>query len=241
MEHIGSVIGIVTGLAAIFTFVTGYRSLAEFRAAQERRPPEVRVRFPRLIYVYGAVFAVLIAVTLAMGLSGDDIGGFMAFMLSLAAAAVIGYEVWLRQRWSPHRFGLVAAVGLVAISLVTAPITRGEEGFAIAVGVVIACGAWAIIVFQHRLETRRTETGVPPRTAPPSLAPQTEPSIERTILEIAAAKNGTVRATDIALGSELSLDQAAEALDSLCARNHCRKTVRDNGATVYEFPDLVDA
>jgi len=51
--------------------------------------------------------------------------------------------------------------------------------------------------------------------------------------------HGEVTVTQVALKTELSLDQARNLLDSLADQGYCARIGEDNGATVYRFHDLL--
>ncbi|GAB6090159.1 TM2 domain-containing protein [Spirochaeta dissipatitropha] len=63
-------------------------------------------------------------------------------------------------------------------------------------------------------------------------------SMEQTILQIAKQSNGYVAASEVALQSGVSMEQASTALDVLTGKGFCELIVRDNGSLVYYFSDL---
>lgn len=63
-------------------------------------------------------------------------------------------------------------------------------------------------------------------------------SMEQIILQIAKQSNGYVAASEVALQSGVSMEQASAALDVLTGKGFCELIVRDNGSLVYYFSDL---
>jgi hypothetical protein len=242
MDSLGSVIGIVSGLIGIFSFVTGIQSVAQLRTARQRGSdshPGLPRSAARRLLVVGPLFGVSIVVTAAVGLLGSDTGGILCLLLTACLVAVVGFHWLAIDRLLPlNVYGIVATCGIAGLGLLAGTIGRGEEGFGLAAGIAIGVGSWVITALTRR-------PGRPSEPAPPSgpRAEQADHSVvdsdcERTILQIAKQQNGQVRVTDVALGSDFSLDQARHALDDLASRQHCLKETLPSGAAVYRFPDL---
>jgi hypothetical protein len=62
---------------------------------------------------------------------------------------------------------------------------------------------------------------------------------ERAVLRIAQSRAGLVSASQVALETQLSLEEASTLLDSLAKRGHASMEVMDDGRIVYRFPDLI--
>lgn len=74
-------------------------------------------------------------------------------------------------------------------------------------------------------------------------APKTQPLIidahlERQILQQAQQAGGILSVTALAMNSNLTLQQAEEALDEFHRRGFAQTTVSDSGTIEYAFPDL---
>ncbi|MDP3179452.1 MAG: NINE protein [Spirochaetaceae bacterium] len=61
---------------------------------------------------------------------------------------------------------------------------------------------------------------------------------ERAILRLAKRNGGPVTAGELALESELSIDQAKKALEKLVASGIAEMRVRSSGVVVYFFPEF---
>jgi len=66
-------------------------------------------------------------------------------------------------------------------------------------------------------------------------------SIEQVILKIAKANKGIITASDVALASNQSIEEAKKALDAMVSKGHAELRVRQSGALVYAIPDLMDS
>ncbi|RAL23030.1 hypothetical protein DL240_09085 [Lujinxingia litoralis] len=62
--------------------------------------------------------------------------------------------------------------------------------------------------------------------------------LERMVLQLARASHGEISASDIALGTRLNLEQAAEVLAVMELRGHAYSTVSTEGSRRFVFPDL---
>jgi hypothetical protein len=242
VNDIGSIVGIISGLIAIFTFATGINSIAELRILDRERKgastPEVKLVRHKLMVVV-PLFGVSIAVTAVMGFSGSDAGGIISLLLIISLLAVLTFH-WLGiNRIVPvTAYGVITVLTITGIGFLFGTISRGEEGFGLVAGMAIGVGSWVITALTRRLNI-----------APESDFPKS-PSVgeyhyitaqandERRILEIASQQNGIVRVTDISLKSNMSLDIVSQTLEGLVQRGYCRKEMLESGATVYKFPDL---
>ncbi len=65
-----------------------------------------------------------------------------------------------------------------------------------------------------------------------------EENPEKIILKIAYDKNGKVTVGDIAVNSNLSLEQAEQHLKKLAEKGYCGMNITENGMIVYEFQNL---
>lgn len=254
MDEIGAIIGIVTGLISIFTFLTGVSSLqllkAETSTADGGQPvsisqrPRVYVRSRLMVWLMFAAFFASLAVTLSMGLSGGDVEGAVFILLLIGGAAVIGYVLRFRQTIAPLPFGIASTLILTAAGFGMGSISRGEEAVdavaGLVIGLCITVIAWLF----------RSGDGTVDRAAPGAASSAAESAttgeaaiidtdLETEILRLAADNAGEVTISGVALHTRLSLDEARTLLDSLDERGHCKRTEADQGATVYRFPDLV--
>lgn len=242
LAELGSFVGIISGLIAIFSFITGVNSLAAIRrvrrSAQGASPGATRPAMRKLLLAL-SVFVVSIAITAAMGLAGSDTGGIMCLLLILCLLTVVSLH-WLPacRRISLSTWGPITGIGFAAIGLLLGSISSGEEVFGLSAGILTGVGAWVVAGLTRRSDKRAAGSTLAPRAADDPTRSGSTAGWERVILEIAAAQGGRVRVTDIALKSELSLDQASEVLGDLVRRNYCRQESADSGAVTYRFPDL---
>jgi hypothetical protein len=65
-------------------------------------------------------------------------------------------------------------------------------------------------------------------------------SIEKTILRLAKQNKGVLTAHEVALGSNISLDDAKKALDTLVNKGFAELRVRKSGTLVYVLPEFRD-
>jgi len=65
-------------------------------------------------------------------------------------------------------------------------------------------------------------------------------SIERTILRLAKHNKGIVTASELALESGISIDEAKNALEKLVDQGFAELRVRKTGTLVYTFPEFMD-
>lgn len=147
MDEISGIVGIVSGLIAIFTFATGINSLSELRTSgkskEARAVASAKPTLLRLVLL-GLVFAVSITVTASMGLSGSDTGGIACLLLIISATAVLAFQLWLSKVIPLMVYGTAAAIGIAVLGLTFGSVARGEEAFGLAAGVIIGLGTFAI-------------------------------------------------------------------------------------------------
>lgn len=264
MGDIGAIIGIVTGLISIFTFLTGASSLQLLRAesrvtdgTKQAPPPRPRVyvRSRELVWLMFAVFVASLGATLKLGLSGGDVEGAVFVLLLLGGVGVIAYVLRFRHSVSPILFGLVGTLGLGGVGFALGTVSRGEETVdavaGLVIGICITLIAWVFRPGEVAGDERRGET-VPADAAVPAEIPAaagadsaappepaaTDSDQETTVLRFAAEQAGEVTIASVALHTRLSLDDARALLESLHERGFCERTRAESGATVYRFPDL---
>lgn len=257
MDDIKAIVGLITGVISIFTFLTGVKSLellkVESRPAAEGAPPPpprppVYVRSKALVWLTFLVFLASLAVTLAMGLSGGDVEGAVFVMLLLGGIAVIVYVLRFRHV-APLAFGAGATVALGAVGFMLGSVSRGEEATDAVAGIVIglcitviawmfrAGGQTAVATPAARVAPAAPAgNAAPDRAAPPAGAHDADR--ERAVLQLAADSKGEVTVSGVALKTQLSLDEARTLLESLAERGFCERSRTDQGATVYRFADF---
>ena len=87
-------------------------------------------------------------------------------------------------------------------------------------------------------KTTRRMPNAAPRSDRTATAMVSEP-IEAAILRTAKAQGGLVTPAAIAVDGDYSLDECKKRLDELVNKGHAELKVRDTGAIVYAFPDLL--
>lgn len=242
MNDLGSVVGIISGLIAIFTFATGINSIAELRILDRthKGASTSDAKFVRRkLMVVGPLFGVSIAVTAAMGLSGSDTGGILSLLLIICLLAVLAFD-WLGiSRIVPiTAYGVISALIIAGLGFLFGIISTGEEGFGLIAGMAIGAGSWVITALTRRQHIAPKPYLPKKPSVGEHLYSTAQVNDERKILEIASQQNGQVRVTDISLKSNLSLDAASQTLDSLVQRGYCRKETLESGISVYIFPEL---
>ena len=68
-----------------------------------------------------------------------------------------------------------------------------------------------------------------------------EESIEKHILKSAKDNHGYTTPSEVALGGEVSIEEARNALDYLVSKGFAEMKVGKSGNIVYFFPDILDA
>jgi hypothetical protein len=84
--------------------------------------------------------------------------------------------------------------------------------------------------------SRALNAGAPPR---PQIASRRE-SVEHAILRVARRNKGPVSASEVALETGESIDEAKKQLDMLVDKGFAELRVRANGQIVYVIPDFLD-
>jgi TM2 domain-containing membrane protein YozV len=65
-------------------------------------------------------------------------------------------------------------------------------------------------------------------------------SVEDQILNLAQEKNGRITATDVAMNTELTIEEADKLLKKLAESSYVSMEVSDKGVIYYEFVELID-
>jgi predicted transcriptional regulator len=65
-------------------------------------------------------------------------------------------------------------------------------------------------------------------------------SPERVILKIAKENNGVLTVSEVALGANITIDEAKKMLDTLVTKGFAELRVRKSGSLVYVIPDMAD-
>ena len=65
-------------------------------------------------------------------------------------------------------------------------------------------------------------------------------SPERAILKIAKENKGILTVSEVALGAEISIEEAKKYLDTLVKKGFAELRVRKSGSLVYVIPDMAD-
>ena len=63
---------------------------------------------------------------------------------------------------------------------------------------------------------------------------------ERVILKLAKENKGILTVSDLALGADISIDEAKKYLDALVTKGYAELRVRRSGSLVYVIPDMLD-
>jgi TM2 domain-containing membrane protein YozV/predicted transcriptional regulator len=66
-------------------------------------------------------------------------------------------------------------------------------------------------------------------------------TVERTILRLAKQNKGILTASEVALESNISMDEAKKVLDTLVNKGFAELRVRQSGTLVYTLPELMDS
>ena len=64
---------------------------------------------------------------------------------------------------------------------------------------------------------------------------------ERVILKLAKENHGILTVSDVALGADISMEDAKKCLDALVSKGFAELRVRKTGSLVYAIPDMVDS
>jgi TM2 domain-containing membrane protein YozV len=76
-------------------------------------------------------------------------------------------------------------------------------------------------------------------TPPPEPPEDREKSLERTILQLARKFHGQLTPLELAANSDLSLDDADQALENIVRKGYATMNVTDEGNIIYEFPGFL--
>ena len=105
---------------------------------------------------------------------------------------------------------------------------------------------WVVVDFISILRGRfKDASGIPLRTAAPARAEPADQEVaasrrtEQSILRAVQSLGGLVGPTELALRTDLTMDEAREHLDRLVKRGHVELQIRKNGSLAYTFPDLL--
>lgn len=241
------IVGLLSGLLAIFSFSTGITSVGQLRRASGREggadirkssgasgaggPERRRARI--ILWVSVPVFVVSLAVTLTAGLGGSDTGGAQFVLLVEGAALLLVYAQRMRRRMPWSRFLALCIVVIGASGLLMGVMSRGEEVEGLVAGLVIgACVGLLGLAFPGTTEPRSTRG-----SAADNRSPRTD--LEREVLRVARREGGEVSPAQVAVDSSISIDDASVTLDQLAGRGFCQRDIRPNGAAVYRFPDFL--
>ena len=63
---------------------------------------------------------------------------------------------------------------------------------------------------------------------------------ERVILKLAKENDGILTVSEVALGADISIDDAKELLEALVSKGFAELRVRKSGSIVYVIPDMAD-
>lgn|SRR5215213_5246406 len=171
-QQIASIIGMISGLIAIYSFVTGVKTLPELRAQSRQQrdggstsapsqarqthskspfaPSQPRRRF--LISILVSVVSLIVAAI--FGLMGSDSAGIMFFLLLLAAVDSLVY-VFTLQRFVPHvAFALLNIGGLAILGYALGSFSIGEEAAGTLWGMIAGTGVWIVTL----LNTQQSAT-----------------------------------------------------------------------------------
>jgi len=66
-------------------------------------------------------------------------------------------------------------------------------------------------------------------------------SPERVILKIAKENKGILTVSEVALGADISIDEAKKMLEALVSKGFAELRVRKSGSLVYVIPDMADS
>ena len=63
---------------------------------------------------------------------------------------------------------------------------------------------------------------------------------ERVILKLAKENKGVISVSDLALGADISIEEAQKHLDTLVSKGYAQLRVRKSGTLAYVIPDMAD-
>jgi hypothetical protein len=147
-----SLVGTLSGLLAIFTFLTGVTSVKDLRrparlpasrsrlpGSRSRQPDEGAQRSRSLVVlaISAPVFVIALVITLTKGLAGSDTGGAQFLLLVAGAVLLLLYATTLRASMAWPRFFGLCVVGLGVIGFLMGSVSRGEEAATALAGIFI--------------------------------------------------------------------------------------------------------
>jgi lysylphosphatidylglycerol synthetase-like protein (DUF2156 family) len=159
-----SLVGTLSGLLAIFTFLTGVTSVKDLRRsarlpASRSRLPGSRSRQPDdegaqrsrslvVLAVSAPVFVIALIITLTRGLGGSDTGGAQFLLLVAGAVLLLLYATTLQASMAWPRFFAICVVGLGVIGFLMGSVSRGEEAATALAGIFIGAvvGLFGLLV-----------------------------------------------------------------------------------------------
>jgi hypothetical protein len=163
-----SLVGTLSGLIAIFSFVTGVTSIKDLhrpsppstsraRSATRRAQDATRSRSTegvqhsrslRVLAISAPIFFVALIITLMQGLGGSDTGGAQFLLLIVGAALLLLYATALHSSMSWPRFFAICVAGLGVIGFLMGSASRGEEAESTLAGLLIGAviGLFGLVV-----------------------------------------------------------------------------------------------
>jgi hypothetical protein len=158
-----SLVGTLSGLLAIFTFLTGVTSVKDLRrparlpasrsrlpGSRSRQPDEGAQRSRSLVVlaISAPVFVIALVITLTRGLGGSDTGGAQFLLLVAGAALLLLYATTLQASMAWPRFFAICVVGLGVIGFLMGSVSRGEEAATALAGIFIGAvvGVFGLLV-----------------------------------------------------------------------------------------------
>lgn len=246
-ENISSLIGMISGLIAIYSFVTGTTSLKSVTKTPDktRGNEPKRIDSPKPFPYWIFLFIPSLIITLVMGLAGDDASGIMFFLLLISSISIILYSKNLPQYLSRSSFILVNVILLAILGYFFGAISRGEEEIGLIMGIISGIGVGIIILSSgnftqiiHKKSTYSMGHISDEGHNIPSITNVDSIQEEKQILIVAERLHGEIKITDVALQTSLPLDKAKDILESLQNRGYCEKQTSEAGATIYIFKDF---
>lgn len=225
--------GQLSGLIAIFSFLTGVTSIRELQKLSSHPTPGgvgQRARSTRLLFASVPIFILSLVFTFSSAMDGSDTGGSQFILLVVAAILLSLYAARWRKRWAWERFLGVCVFVLGGLGYAMGSVSRGEEWEGVQAGVFIGV---LVAVLGFAFETRMLGL-----RAPVDATGHGKNTHEKEILHLAHAQKGTVTASEVALHTSLTLATAKATLEQLAQQNLCQKKSHANGAVSYHFPDL---
>lgn len=244
---ISDLIGLLSGLLAVFTFLTGTTSARELVRRATGRPADrstSRRRAWLVLAVSAPVFVLSMVVTLSAGMNGSDTGGTQFLLLLIGAVLLLIYAI----RWSASMgwtaFLVTCLAVLGGLGYLMGSVSVGEEAEGVSAGLTIGLGV-GLLALAFRRRPAHAALTPDPGAAPDAEAARAdrnsregEREREREILALVQERGGEVTAFDVGLHTSLSLHEARELLDQLTAGGFCHRRDAPDGAMIYRFPDV---